>query len=147
MFRGRFVHAIDAKGRLSMPASYRAQLQQTKDAPPILTNLQDHLELYPHEDWLEIEERLSQAAASLQPEAQDLQRFMVSGAVEAPIDGQGRILVPPYLRQHAGLEREVAIAGVGRHVELWDRTRFDQHLARTQARLNEIASVVARSRL
>ena len=147
MFRGRFVHAIDSKGRLSMPASYRAQLKETKDAPPILTNLQDHLELYPHEDWLEIEERLSQAAASLQPEAQDLQRFMVSGAVEAPIDGQGRILVPPYLRQHAGLEREVAIAGVGRHVELWDRTRFDQHLARTQARLNEIASVVARSRL
>ena len=71
-------------------------------------------------------------------------RFMVSGAVECPIDKQGRILVPPPLREYARLEREVTIAGVGNRIELWSKARFDEELARTQARYDEISAAVAK---
>ncbi|HME70933.1 MAG TPA: division/cell wall cluster transcriptional repressor MraZ, partial [Myxococcota bacterium] len=67
---------------------------------------------------------------------------MVSGALECPIDSQGRILVPPYLREHAALDRDVTIAGVGKRIELWDKSRFDQDLAMTKARIGEISAAV-----
>ncbi len=142
MFRGRYVHTIDAKGRLSIPAGFRMELERKSEKAPILTNLLECLALYPYEDWLALEQKLCQTS-QLQPEVQAFQRFMVSGAVECPVDRQGRILVPPYLRGHAQLEREVTIAGVGPRVELWDKQRFDQDLTRTQARFHEIAGVVA----
>ncbi len=142
MFRGRFVHTIDAKGRMSIPAGFRTEMQNRSENPPILTNLMACLALYPHEDWLEVEKRLAEAS-QLQPEVQSIQRFLVSGAVECPVDGQGRIIIPQYLREHASLERDVTIAGVGPRIELWDKTRFDQDLATTQDRYHEISSVVA----
>lgn len=141
MFRGRFVHTIDSKGRMSLPHAYRMELQRRGDHPPILTNLRECLALFPYEDWLEIEKRLC-SASPMQLEVQALQRFMVSGAVDCPIDGQGRILVPPYLREHARLEREVTVAGVGPRIELWDKAAFDQDLGRTKDRYPEIAAAV-----
>lgn len=142
MFRGRHVHSIDAKGRVSIPSVYRTALQEHDDRPPILTNLLDSLALYPHEDWLEYERKITRLSSN-RPDIQAFQRFMVSGAVEAPIDGQGRILVPPHLRDHARLERgDITIAGVGNRIELWNKERFEQDMARTQARFHDIASLV-----
>lgn len=142
MFRGRFVHTIDAKGRMSLPAGFRTEMQAQSTKPPILTNLRNCLALYPQETWLEIENRLAQAS-QLRPEVQSIQRFLVSGATECPIDGQGRISIPQYLREYAALERDVTIAGVGTRIEFWDKTKFDQDLATTQDRYHEISSVVA----
>lgn len=141
-FRGRFTHTMDAKGRTSIPSGFRGELQRRSDGPPILTNLLDCLALYPCEAWFDIERRLSEASP-MQPEVQAFQRFLVSGAVECPIDGQGRILVPGHLREHAQLRREVTIAGVGPRIEIWDKARFDEDLARTQKRFHEISSAVA----
>jgi len=118
------------------------ELQDQK--PPFITNVKDCLALYPHEDWLEYEDRL-RSASQLSPEVQAYQRFVISGAVPCPIDGQGRITIPPYLREHAQLDREVAIAGTGPRIEIWDKARFDQDLQRTYARFDEISSVVAGS--
>jgi MraZ protein len=139
MFRGRFVHTIDSKGRMSIPLGFRTELQRRSERPPILTNLKDCLALYPYEDWLEIEKRLC-SASPMQLEVQALQRFMVSGASDCPIDAQGRILVPPHLREHARLERDVTIAGVGPRIELWDKASFDLELQRTQAQFAQIAN-------
>jgi MraZ protein len=72
--------------------------------------------------------------------------MMISGAAECPIDAQGRILVPPVLRKHAGLEREATIAGVGAKIEIWDTTRFDANLQKTRARFFEISSAVSKLR-
>lgn len=141
-FRGRFAHTIDGKGRTSIPSGFRSELQRRSDGPPILTNLLDCLALFPAERWVEIEQRLSEAS-QMQPDVQAFQRFLVSGAVECAIDAQGRILVPPYLREHARLSREIIIAGVGPRIEIWDRARFEEDLARTQARFREISSTVA----
>jgi MraZ protein len=142
MFEGRHVHTIDAKGRLSIPAMYRMALQNEADRPPVLTNLFECLALYPHERWLEIKERISNMS-QIRPDVQSLQRFLLSGSTPTPIDRQGRILIPPLLRQHAGLEREVAIAGVGKRIEIWDRERFEVEIQQTCDRSQEIASTVA----
>ena len=70
--------------------------------------------------------------------------WVISGAIEAPIDKQGRILVPQYLREHAHLEREVTIAGVGLTVEIWDEARLHVNLNQTQASFRSIALVMAK---
>ena len=144
MARGRSIHTMDAKGRISIPAGLRVELQQEKDRPPFITNLADcpALGLYTHDHWLEIERRL-ETMSQIQPEVQSFRRLFVSGAVEAPIDAQGRVLIPQHLREHAGLEKEVIIAGVGRRIEIWDKARFDEELQRTRDRSREISSVLA----
>jgi transcriptional regulator MraZ len=136
------MHTIDAKNRMSLPVEFRAEIQRRSDRPPILTNAHECLDLYPYEDWLEFEERIVGIAA-VDPEAQAFVRMLVSGATPCPIDKQGRILVPPHLREYAGLDREVTVAGVGTKIELWDRARFEANMSRTQATYPEMASSVA----
>ncbi|HVP31464.1 MAG TPA: division/cell wall cluster transcriptional repressor MraZ [Myxococcota bacterium] len=143
MFRGRYTHTMDGKGRVSIPSAFRAALLGREEGgasaaqakPPFLTNLQRCVAVYPHDAWLEVERRLSEAS-SMQPEVQALQRFAVSGAIECPIDAQGRILVPPYLREHGALTKDVLIAGVGPRIELWNKERFASDLERTQENLS-----------
>jgi MraZ protein len=142
MFRGRHVHNIDSKGRLSIPAGFRVEIQAQSELAPMLTNDKACLALYPNEDWIAIEEDLA-AQSQVRPETKAYIRFVVSGAVESPFDSQGRILIPQHLRDHARLEREVTIAGVGNRIEIWDKTLFDQELQRTLAQFDEISSVVA----
>jgi MraZ protein len=142
MFRGRFVHTIDAKNRMSLPASFRQELAERSDHPPILTNGHECLDLYPYEDWLEYEQSIV-GISSVDPRAQAFTRMVISGASECPVDKQGRILVPPYLREHAGLQREVTVAGVGPKIELWDKAKFTSDLRNTQVRFPEMASSVA----
>ena len=142
MFRGRFVHTIDSKNRMSLPAGFRTELQRRSDHPPILTNAHRCLELHPFEDWQQFEDRIV-GIAMIDPEAQAYARMVVSGAVECPIDRQGRILVPQHLREYAGLEREVTVAGVGPKIELWNTARFEANLIQTQARFEEMAMSLA----
>jgi len=142
MFRGRFVHTIDSKGRISIPSGFRMELERRSERAPILTNAFGCLHLYPFEDWCEVERRIVENETE-DVDFQAYQRMMISGAAECPIDKQGRLLLPQYLRDHAGLEREVTIAGVGPRIEIWDKARFDADLMKTQARFHEIASTVA----
>jgi len=142
MFRGRFVHTVDTKGRVAIPASFRAELSRRSEGPPILRNMLDCLALYPYDDWASFEERLV-SVDPLMLEGQDMQRFMISGASDTPLDTQGRILIPPYLREHAKIEREVTLAGVGPRIEIWDKGRFDEQLSNTQARFDEISKEIS----
>lgn len=137
------MHTIDAKGRVSIPAGFRTQLMSGTDEAPILTNADSHLELFPFDDWCAYEKEILSVSA-FDPDARSFARMVVSGATPCPIDGQGRILVPPPLREFAALEREVTIAGVGPRIELWDKTRFDAELNRTQARFFEISKEISR---
>jgi MraZ protein len=138
MFRGRAVHTIDSKNRMSLPAGFRAELQRRSDLPPMLTTGRHCLELHPNEDWKRFEERIT-AKAAINPNAQAIVRYLMSNAIECPIDKQGRILVPQYLREKAGLERDVTVAGVGPKIELWDSARFEANLIETQARYEELS--------
>lgn len=142
MFRGQHHHVLDAKGRVSIPATYRDELQPAPEQAPFLTAHQDCLRLYSREAWIPYEATLLEEAA-IDPDAQDLARLIVASVEEAPIDKQGRILVPQYLREHAGLDKEVVFAGVGSTVELWDTARFRRTLGRTQSNFRSISERLA----
>ena len=145
MFRGRFEHAVDQKGRMSIPSGFRMEIQRRSEKPPILTNYRDHLALHPADEWEGTEEKLLEMS-DLQPNVQNYRRFIVSGAVECPIDNQGRILIPAYLREHAGLKKKALIAGVLDRIEIWEPRRFAENNEQTLQRLPEIQESVDASR-
>ena len=124
MFRGRYEHAIDGKGRTSLPSRFRDVLAALGDERLVITTgLDPCLVAYPWTEWLAFEDRLSRLP-QFDPQVAMLRRIYVSGAVEVEPDKNGRILIPASLRKHAGLSREAQWAGMGRHVELWSKDRF-----------------------
>jgi len=130
MFRGQFVHAVDAKGRISLPARFRDVLLADKDARFVLTPalFDPCLHLYPMRAWQEFEQKVSELP-SLDPNAVRFRRMYVSAAVECELDKAGRVLVPPHLRERAELDKSEALwAGMGRILELWSRSRWDAAL-------------------
>ena len=137
MFRGRHDHTIDTKGRLSIPSGFRQEILRRSENPPILTNFKNYLALYPYEDWLMIERNLMKKS-KLRPDVLAYTRFVISGSSECPIDSQGRILVPPALREHAKLEKKVTLAGVLDCIEIWDTKLFETSKLETMGRLEEI---------
>ena len=121
MFRGRYEHTIDAKGRTSLPARYRDALDASGERRIVLTSALDPcLVAYAMPEWSAFEERLSKLP-QFDRAVQKLKRIYVSGAVECEVDDSGRILVPPTLRDYAGLEKDVLWAGNGDYAELWDK--------------------------
>ncbi len=126
MFRGRYEHTIDAKGRTSLPSRFRDVLVARGDTTLVLTPaLEPCLVAYPMQEWLAFEDRLAKLP-QFDPTVAMLRRIVVSGAVECELDKLGRLLVPPGLRAHASLAREVLWAGMGKHVELWSQDAFEK---------------------
>jgi MraZ protein len=125
MFIGTYEHTIDDKSRLTLPARFRDALG---DAVVLARGLDGNVAVYPKETWsVTVEGRIS-ALDPLSREARELRRFFFSGAAESSIDRQGRILVPAVLTRHAGLERDVVVAGNYDHLELWQPAAWEQHL-------------------
>lgn len=125
MFRGRYEHAIDIKGRTSLPSRFREVLCAHEDARLVITaGLDPCVVAYPMREWLIFEERLARLP-QFDASVAMLRRIYVSGAVECEVDKLGRLLVPQVLREHASLKREVLWAGMGTHMELWSKERFD----------------------
>jgi len=144
-FRGRFDHTLDNKGRVSVPAGFRMEIQRLGgDRAPILTRGRDHLRLYPAETWDAIEARLS-AKSSLLPDVQDYQRLLIGGCTECPVDAQGRITIPAVLRDFAGLDGKITLAGVLDKIEIWNSESFEASQQLTLRRLVEIETSVDRS--
>ncbi len=100
MFRGRFEHTIDSKGRVSLPAKYREILSSSFNDRLVVTNFDSCLVAYPYEEWVKLEENLSQHSI-MEEDVQTFLHYFVSGAAEATIDKLGRMLIPPHLRKHA----------------------------------------------
>jgi MraZ protein len=143
MFRGRYEHTIDAKGRTSVPARYRDALGAAGDRRIVLTSALDPcLVAYAPIEWIAFEERLGRLP-QFDRAVQKLRRIYVSGAVECDIDDVGRILVPPTLRDHAGLKKEVLWAGAGRYAELWDKDEWLKHFETTDEEKHDIATRLA----
>ncbi|MBI4635816.1 MAG: division/cell wall cluster transcriptional repressor MraZ [Candidatus Rokubacteria bacterium] len=127
MFRGRYQHTIDPKGRLSVPAKYRDVLAQYEGHTVVVVPNEESLEVYPLEEWERIEGKINEQS-QFDLEVRKLGRLYISRAKEVLLDGAGRILLPPDSRQQAGLQRDVTLVGLGRkHFEVWDRTRFDEY--------------------
>lgn len=126
MFRGQYEHAIDGKGRTSVPSRFREVLGTDAEARLVITTgLDPCLVAYPMKEWALFEERLS-ALPRFDPSVAMIRRIYVSGAVEVDVDKLGRVLIPQSLREYAGLDRNALWAGMGKHLELWSKERFDE---------------------
>src|SRR3990170_5457346 len=110
IFRGRFEYTIDLKGRVTIPAPVREQLQKSGQESFVITNYANCIYAYPADDWTRIEEKLS-TVSSVDRKLNTFLRFFIGGAVEVATDKQGRILIPPSLRTYAGLDKDVVITG------------------------------------
>jgi MraZ protein len=141
--QGESTNRLDAKGRLAIPPGMRMELVGHDGRSPVVTRLLDApaLGLYPAERWLEFKRRI-ETMSQLKPAVQKVRRMVVAGAKEAPLDSQGRILIPPHLRQYAGLEKEVSILDTGARLEIWDRTRYEHELQSIQVQSQDLANEV-----
>lgn len=125
MFRGVSHLNLDDKGRMSLPSRYRDRLQQYCNGDLVVTVDPDHcLLIYPLPDWEEIQQKL-QRLPSFNPKTRGLQRLLIGHATDVPMDNNGRILLPPPLRDFAFLQRKVVLAGQGNKFELWDEDRWN----------------------
>jgi MraZ protein len=130
MFRGQFVHSIDQKGRVSLPSRFRDALAAEGDLRFILTPapFDPCLHLHPLRAWEEFERKISELP-SLDTNIVRFRRLYVSAAIECEVDKAGRVLVPPHLREKAGLSKDVLWAGMGRLLELWSKEQWDAALS------------------
>jgi MraZ protein len=143
VFRGRYEHTIDAKGRTSVPSRYRDALSATGERRVVLTSALDPcLVAYSTVEWGAFEEKLARLP-QFDRAVQKLRRIYLSGAVECEFDDVGRILVPPTLREHAGLKKDVLWAGAGRYAELWDKEEWTRHFETNDDEKRVIASRLA----
>ncbi|MCP4127048.1 MAG: division/cell wall cluster transcriptional repressor MraZ [Gammaproteobacteria bacterium] len=121
MFRGVNRLNLDAKGRFAIPTRYRERLRECCASHLVITvDPNDHcLLIYPVPEWQEIERKLMKLP-SFNKAARRLQRLLVGHAIEVDMDGQGRILLPPPLREFAQMNKHAVLIGQGNKFELWD---------------------------
>jgi len=139
MFIGEHFHSIDDKGRVSVPSKYR---QDLSDGVVITRGLDNCLFAYPRAEWDKIAERLSQLPLS-QKKSRAFTRLMLAGAWDAEIDSQGRVMIPEYLRQYAGLKKHITLAGLYNRIEIWDEDNWQAYKHTTEAASEEIAEGMA----
>lgn len=127
MFRGINGINIDAKGRMVMPTRYRENLQVVNRSSVVLTIDTEErcLLLYPVNEWEEIERKLA-LLPSFNAAARRIQRLLVGHATDVEMDNHGRILLPPLLRDYAGLKKRAVLVGQGKKFELWDEAHWDE---------------------
>lgn len=129
MFRGSSTLNLDSKGRLAVPTKHRDFLQSYCGGRLIVTaDPSKCLLIYPLPDWEPIEKKLN-SLSSFNPQTRSLQRLLVGNASDVELDSAGRILVPTSLRQFAGLEKSVVLAGQGNKFEVWDEEKWNQQNA------------------
>ena len=142
MFRGRFEHTKDSKGRVSIPAKFRELLAEKYDERLILTNFDRCLVAYPFEEWRGVEEKVG-SLSMVKKEVRAFQRFFISGAAECPIDKLGRILIPPTLRDYAQLARNVIFNGMLKKFEIWSKDRWLEEIKRSEESFEGMSEALA----
>lgn len=124
MFRGLAHLSLDAKARLAVPAKYREALAVQCQGRLVITADPSHcLLVYPEPEWVPIQEKIM-GLSGFNAQMRSLQRLVVGYAEDVAMDGAGRILVPPPLRDFAGLDKRVVLVGQGRKFELWDEENW-----------------------
>ena len=135
MLIGEYTHSIDPKKRLAVPSRLRKDLGERA----ILTRGFDQcLSLYPMSEWERVVAELAKLPMG-RGNARDISRMMLAGAVEVELDSLGRILVPDYLRQYAGLKSKAVIAGLHNRLEIWDEERWSAYKSNVEKNTDMIA--------
>ncbi|HCU25228.1 MAG TPA: cell division/cell wall cluster transcriptional repressor MraZ [Deltaproteobacteria bacterium] len=142
MFRGRFEYIIDEKGRTSLPARFREVLSANYDERLIVTTFDNCLWAYPVKEWTAIEDKIA-ALPQFKIEVKALQRVFVSGAAECPLDKQGRIVIPPTLRDYAGLKKDIVFVGMTKRIEIWSKEKWAEIFSASQAKIESSSEDLA----
>ena len=142
MFRGRYEHAIDVKGRINIPAKFREILNEKYDERLVITNFDHCLLAFPVSEWTVIEQKVYNLSL-VKKEAKSFLRFFYSSAMDCDIDKQGRLLIPPSLRDYANLQKEVVLVGEGKKIEIWAKERWSEVVQRAQEEFDQISDTLA----
>ena len=141
MFIGQYTHHLEEKGRLSVPKKFRSQLE---DGAVLSQGLDGCLFLYPKSTWEQLVHKLESLPLT-QTDARSFTRSLSFGATEVEIDRLGRILVPEYLKDFAGIGVDCVVAGAIDRIEVWDKQKFDLYTAQINSRREEIAEKLSQS--
>jgi len=135
MLLGEFQHVLDQKGRVSIPAKFRSKFS---DGIIITRGLDKCLFVFEPKEWELLVKKLMSLPLA-QANSRAFVRLMLAGAVDLNIDVQGRALIPNYLREYAGLGKEVVVAGLYNRVEIWNKEKWAKYKAETEKSSEDIA--------
>ena len=136
---GEYMHSIDAKGRVILPADFRAELGDTFI---VTKGLDGCLFIYAQSEWEQLSEKLRQLPLA-KTEARAFVRFFFAGARQVELDKQGRFLVPATLRQHASLQKDVVLIGVSSRIEVWSKEEWLKYNEDINPAVSAIAETLA----
>ncbi len=135
MFIGEYSHNLDQKGRLAVPKKFRSDLSK---GAVVTRGLDNCLFLYTKVEWKKLADKLATLPFS-QSKARAFSRLMLAGAMDVKIDKQGRVMLPEYLRNSAGLKKNIVVAGLYNRLELWDQKNWEVYKLKSEKESSEIA--------
>jgi MraZ protein len=135
MFIGEYQHNIDLKKRLALPSKFRKYLGENV---VITKGLDKCLFVYGMEAWKEIAEKLSSFPVG-ESATRSFVRMMLSGATDVEVDGQGRVLLPEYLKEYAMLDKNVIVVGLYNRLEIWDENKWQEYRKKAEENTDEVA--------
>lgn len=138
MLIGEYLHTLDSKKRLSLPAKFRKEVGRRV---VVTRGLDACLFMYPLAAWQKIAQKLAALPVG-QADTRGLSRFILAGAVEAEVDGAGRILLPEYLKEFAGLKSRVVLAGVSERIEIWNEKTWEEYKRRIEKGADQMAETL-----
>lgn len=125
MFRGSSTHKLDSKGRVSIPTRFRSVMDSQGCLGLMLSRMDRNLVAYTYDEWAKIEQRILDLAEKSDA-MRRFRRVFIGGAHDCPLDSQGRILIPPSLREYAGLEKDIVLVGVLDHFEILSQMQWEK---------------------
>lgn len=137
MFRGKYEHIIDSKGRIKVPSRFWEVLQNKYDENLVITNLDGCLSAFPLKEWNRVEEKILSLPAMKQ-EVRYFKRFFLGSAVDCGVDKQRRILIPLSLRGYAGLKKDIVFVGLINRFEIWAKEKLDPQMEVVHKKFEEI---------
>lgn len=138
MFIGEYHHALDQKGRVQVPVKFRKDLLK---GAVVTRGLDRCLFVYTAGEWKTLAEKLARLPIA-QANSRAFARLMLAGAMELEIDRQGRVVLPEYLRDYAGLKKSLVIAGLYNRLELWDKDAWKRYRSGTEKDSGDIAEAL-----
>lgn len=135
MLIGEYKHNLDPKKRLAIPAKFRKEIGKKA---VITRGLDQCLFVYTMDEWRKVAENLSQLPTG-SSDSRSFARLFLAGAVDVDIDAMGRILIPDYLKDFAGLKEKVVVAGVYKRLEIWDEERWEVYKQKIERETDVLA--------
>jgi len=142
VFRGRYEHTIDTKGRISIPSKFREILNKEYDDRLVITNFDHCLVAFPFEEWSLLEQKVG-SFSLMRKDTSAFFRFFYSSAIDCAIDKQGRLLIPQTLREYANLQKDIVLVGEGKRIEIFAKERWLEEARKAEENFDQIRETLA----